>query len=181
MGSKYVAKSKQVSEKLGLHHVLQNRDQLMQRFPYLDIGENNEGVLQLTKGGMVNPRKLVLALKTAADLQGCDIFENIAEEIFHKNIPDKGRILEVQLEDGQQILARKVLLCTNTFTNFKNLLPAHLQLDIGLMSSQTLRIELSPEDVQRFSNMPAMSSLAEEPTDSDCYACPPVVYPDGKT
>ena len=165
---------------LGLQHVLLNRDELMQRFPYLDIGENNEGVLQLTKSGMVNPRKLVLALKTAAGLQGCAVIENIAEYILHKNLPGKGRILEVQLEDGQRILARKVLLCTNTFTNFKHLLPAYLQLDIGLMSSQTLRIELSSEDVQRFNNMPTMSSLAEEPTDSDCYACPTVVYPDGK-
>ncbi|XP_072037695.1 peroxisomal sarcosine oxidase-like [Amphiura filiformis] len=182
-GSRYIASAKSTSELLGLNYLSQNRDQIRQMYPYLDIGSSNECIIQQSKSGMVNPRKLVLAQKTAARLQGCHILDSIVEQINEKYLPGQGKSLQMILEDGQIIQSRKVLLCTGVFTNFKRLLPQHLQPDLKYMQSQTLRVELRDEDVQMLRNMPTISSLTPEPVTarSDIYACPPVIYPDGKT
>ena len=180
MGSTDVAKSKRTSELLGLSHLFQSQDQIRQLYPYLNIGQDKECVIQQTQSGMVNPRKLVLAQKTAASLQGCQIVERVVEQICEIHLPSHGRCLRVFVENEQIIHAHKALVCTGVFTNFKSLLPKHLQPDIKCMPAQTLRIELADNDSHRLRNMPMLSNLAAEPG-SDIYACPPVTYPDGKT
>ena len=164
---------------LGLNHLLQSQDQIRQLYPYLNIGQDKECVIQQTQSGMVNPRKLVLAQKTAASLQGCHIVERVVEQICEIHLPSHGRGLRVFVENGQIIHARKVLICTGVFTNFKTLLPKHLQPDIKYMPLKTLRTELAEQDAHRLRNMPTLGNLAAEPG-SDIYAFPPVTYPDGK-
>ncbi|XP_072037698.1 uncharacterized protein [Amphiura filiformis] len=109
-GSRYISSAKSTSELLGLNHLSQNRDQIRQLYPYIDIGSSNECILQQSKSGMVNPRKLVLAQKTAARLQGCHILDSIVEQINEKYLPGHGKGFQILLEDGQLIQSRKTYL-----------------------------------------------------------------------
>ncbi|XP_072015068.1 monomeric sarcosine oxidase-like [Amphiura filiformis] len=184
--SQYITDCKRTSELLQTEHVLLTGDQLTQKFPYLNmaltLGSNIECILQLSKCGLVNPRKLVAAQKTAADLHGCDIFNTTVDQITEKyHTPSVGKILEVVTEDGQIIRSRKVLICTGVFTLSKPLLPSHLLPDMKLVPTQTLRIELSKENVDNMRDMPSICSFTREDNQRDGYICPPVIYPDGKT
>ncbi|XP_072014610.1 peroxisomal sarcosine oxidase-like [Amphiura filiformis] len=180
--SPYVISSKKTSEFLGLEHLLLSNDELSRMFPYLTLGDGNECLLQLSNCGMVNPRRLVSAQKLAASSQGCDIVTSIVNQINEKyDQVNRDTILEVVTEDGHMIQSRRVLICTGGFTLSKPLLPPHLLPDLRLAPTQTLRIELSAEDTKTLREMPMISSIVGGNNIEDCYMCPPVTYPDGRT
>ena len=163
-----------------LEHQLLTSNQLQRKFPYLTIGEGNDCVLQISKCGLVNPRKNVLAQKTAAHLRGCHIIDGIVDQMWEKRKESGDKILELVTEDGRIIQSRKVLLCTGGFTLSKPLLPIYLLPDIRLAPNQTLRLELDADNEKIMEGMPMMASLTREDDVTDCYVCPPVRYPNGK-
>ena len=178
-GSQCITNSKQTAETLRLDHQLISNNELTNKYPFLTIGNGNECVLQVSKCGMINPRKLVMAQKRAASLQGCHIFNAVVNEITERRQRSGAKILELITEDGRIIQARKVLLCTGGFTLTKPLLPPYLLPDLRLVPTQTLRLELSSHDMKRVEGIPMMSSGIGGNSLADCYVCPPVVYPDG--
>ena len=178
-GSQCITNSKQTAETLRLDHQLLSNNELTNKYPFLTIGNGNECVLQVSKCGMINPRKLVMAQKRAASLQGCHIFNAIVNEITESRQRSGAKILELITEDGRIIQARKVLLCTGGFTLTKPLLSTYLLPDLRLVPTQTLRLELSSHDMKRVEGIPMMSSGIGGNSLADCYVCPPVVYPDG--
>ena len=193
-GSQYVANSQKTSEHLGLNHlILVTSDEVSQLFPYLRIPDGNQCVVQLTNCGMVNPRKQILAQKTAAQMQGCHIVSDVVQVIIaipshHLQMSSTTtpphtqtcKMLELRTESGEIFHARRVLLCTGAFTHFGSLLPEGVEIDLRLAPNQTLRLEMSGEDEARLRNMPTVCSMTRDSGKADCYICPPVVYPDGK-
>ena len=178
---KYITDCKKTSKLLGTHHIVLTGKQLTGRFPYLTIGHDNECILQLSKCGYVNPRKLVAAQRTAAHLHGCNIINATVEQITekHQQGSSGGKIIEVLTEDGRLIRSRKVLLCTSADTLSKPLLPSHLLPAMKLVPTQTLLVELSQENADIMRDMPSLCSFTRENNQTDGYICPPVKYPNG--
>ena len=179
-GGTYVSDCKRTAQQLRVEHVLFTNNQIMRQFPFLTIGEGNEGILQTSKCGMVNPRKLVLAQKTAAHMQGCHIVVGVVDQLREKRQRSGDKLIQIVTEDGRVINTRKVLLCTGAFTLTKTLLPIHLQPDMKLLREQTLCLEVGAHDMKTFQDMPTMCSMTREDDHTDCYICPPVMYPNGK-
>ncbi len=180
IGSPYVVKSKTISERLGLDHAVLSNSELKQIYPYLTIGTGNEGVLQLSQCGIVNPRKLVMAQKKAARSRGCVIVSSVVDRITKAYDPVCRRTLhQVVTEDGRIIKSQKILLCTGGFSLAIPLLPARLLPDITLAATQTLKIELCAADATSLQGMPTLASMTRDDNLADCYMCPPLVYPDG--
>ena len=183
-GSDYIAKSKKTCEILNVEHVLLDNKELKERYPYIDIQEGRQCILQLSKAGVLNARRFVEAYKKAAEMQGCDVVDDIVDHMTEINQPDAGGadgggcvLLELVTDTGRVIVARKVLVCTGAFTDFKSLFPAPPA--FVRSPEQTLRVEVMPNDPQ-LQDMPNMSSFTRVTEDTDCYIIPPVLYPDGK-
>lgn len=180
-GGQYIQDSKKVSETLGLQHEHLSNQQLKDRYPYVDIQESNQCVLQLSKSGVINPRGYLKAMVTLAHLGGCDIRDAVVDDITEISSTDgRSRTQVLTIDNGEVIRARQVLLCTGVFTSFTNLLPNHLLPDVIMSPEQTLRMEVGEEDLMMLKDMPTITSMTNANFATDCYILPPIKYPDGK-
>ena len=181
-GGQYIQDSKKVSETLGLQHEHLSNQQLKDRYPYVDIQESNQCVLQLSKSGVINPRGYLKAMVTLAHLGGCDIRDAVVDDITEISSTDgRSRTQVLTIDNGEVIRARQVLLCTGVFTSFTNLLPNHLLPDVIMSPEQTLRMEVGEEDLMMLKDMPTITSMTNANFATDCYILPPIKYPDGKS
>ncbi|XP_072014611.1 monomeric sarcosine oxidase-like [Amphiura filiformis] len=182
MGSDHIHDCQTSLKLLEAEHHLLSHKQLMERYPFMTFEDGHEGVVELSTCGLVNPRKLVKAQRTAAHLQGCDIMTTIVDQIYENcDEPLGSKILSVVTANGQIVRSRKVLLCTGAFTVTKPLLPPHLLPDIRLAPSQALKLEVSADDLENLRGIPMMEFWRSKDDRENGYLCPPVTYPNGKT
>lgn len=132
----------------------------------------------------MNPRNYILANKTIAQRNGCDIVNEVVCDVDERRQPGADAYVRLTIKRSRAVItARKVLLCTGGFINFERLLPnPGLEIDIDPLTEMAVLIELSREDAERMSNMPSILVFipdAKDPRNS--YILPPVKYPDGKS
>ncbi|XP_064608310.1 uncharacterized protein LOC135472636 isoform X2 [Liolophura sinensis] len=166
--------------------------ELQNLFPYFNYGKHDLGFYQKTNGGHISPRRMVLAQQTAAKQQGCDVIYEVVTQVVEDKMADEN-VMEVKTESGRCILAKKVLLATNAFTNLCDLLPRGQRLNMWSYPSCVAFVEISEESAKRLSGMPPViyrgkgaedwKPPAEAIGTSDDYAfymLPPIRYPDGR-
>lgn len=84
-------------------------------------------------------------------------------------------LVRVSTENGREVLARRVLLCTGSFTNYHHLLPKHKKIDLNLSKAMVVRAEVTEEDALKIADMPTISLENER-----SYILPPILYPNGE-
>ena len=94
--------------------------EMSKQYPYLKFGDTDIGLFN-KDGGVVNPRAQIDASVSVASKQGCDVIRDLVCDVVETTASSE-RILMVKTEGGKRLLARKVLLATNSFTNSRNLL-----------------------------------------------------------
>ena len=153
--------------------LLENGGELKARFPYFHFEERHAGVIERGGAGYVKPRAMVKAQLECAGRHGAHIVPETAVEI---EATDDGVV--VTTDGGRVISASKVLLCTDAYTNL--LLPGkELSLQTFLVS--VVLAEVGKEEMENLTGMPSIIWLLDNhPVFHSVYACPPVLYPDGK-
>ena len=106
--------------------------------------------------------------------QNCTIIPSLVTRI---ETIDNGNI--IHLGNGRQITAGKVLIATNAFTNFFDLLPQ--QIDLRVESITTMLIETTADLPKKIRQMPPINLRVPTTTISHISVLPPLPYPDGRT
>lgn len=174
----YIRNGLQNVEALGITKEVLSMDQMLKSFPYLSMRSCDIGVFVRNNAGWLNPRTLRQAQMRIASANGCHIVSDIVEQIQSLD----GN-LEIMTESGSVYHAKRVLLCTGAFTQFRRLLPSHLCPDVSLVAQSVLFAELGPDDLEALRAMPSMVIVDSDISDlqkKSCYVLPPVKYPDGK-
>eukprot|EP00057_Strongylocentrotus_purpuratus_P015937 XP_011670411.1 PREDICTED: uncharacterized protein LOC100891756 [Strongylocentrotus purpuratus] len=83
-------------------------------------------------------------------------------------------VVKVLSENGREIFAKRVLLCTGAFTNFHSILPGDRKIDFIMCKTFVVKVELSEQDAIKMLDMPSI--LLDN---KNCYVLPPIKYPDG--
>ncbi|WAQ95661.1 MTOX-like protein [Mya arenaria] len=139
-------------EKTGVN-VLNSND-LHSKYPYLTFNSKDNGVLEKSHAGYLNPRKLVQAQIYLAQKNGCDYLDDIVKSVSRENTSNGTAVMEVLTEKGKRVQCRKVLIATGAFTDFRSLLPG-LKVQQNLITLTVTHAEITEEV--------AMSMLREMP------------------
>ncbi len=162
--------------------VQQSASSIQQPFPYIDISADGPtGILAQTNAGYLVARDYVKAQTLVARRQGCDVISDVVNRVTGQSAGVDGddHVL-VETEGGKKVTAKRVLLCTGAFTQFKDLLPKDCKLDAKVTTDIAVRFEIDDECVEMLRDMPSMTSEFQEPSQRECYILPPIRYPDGK-
>ncbi|OWF52193.1 uncharacterized protein LOC110448083 [Mizuhopecten yessoensis] len=161
--------------------------QLKSKFPFFNFSSEDQGLMEENEAGIINPRKMVMAQISVASKNGCDVIRETVTGIVQQ--PDGNS--RVVMGNGRLMIARKVLLATNVFTEIHNLLGNVRPLYVPMPQTVSLA-EISSVDAVRLRNMPNVmyrgtggpSWPKDYPRNSyneiGFYLLPPVRYPDGK-
>lgn len=167
-----------------------NNTLLNQRFPYLNLTTDSNGILETRNAGYINPRNIVEAQQIMATKQGCTIIDDVVRRVTRTVHSDGSYIMLVETERGQNVQTRKVLLATGAFTTFNDLLAGNKPEQIITPLSVSF-VEVEEKDHQLLRDMPCViykgsannswkvpsSSVGK---DIFFYMLPPIKYPDGR-
>ncbi|XP_077989599.1 uncharacterized protein LOC144443882 [Glandiceps talaboti] len=180
-GDQYIEKVKENALSMKVKVEELDKKGLETKYPYFSFKLNDVGILQKQDAGHVSARAHIVAQQTAAHLQGCDIIDDVVDQVTETNQSDGSKCMKVTTAKGQVIHARRVLLTTGAFTGFRDLLPRGKELDVQLSGATLLFAELSDEDAVKLKDMPCLIYKQNDSPDKyDCYILPPIKYPNGK-
>lgn len=148
------------------------------RYPYLKIDQECRCIWTPKNAGHISPRNLVAAQQKIAKSHGCDIINEVVARVEEESGGGGGggeELVRVSTENGREVLARRVLLCTGSFTNYHHLLPEHKKIDLNLSKAMVVRAEVTEEDALKIADMPTISLENER-----SYILPPILYPNGE-
>ncbi|KAG0563255.1 hypothetical protein KC19_8G016200 [Ceratodon purpureus] len=155
--------------------LIESGDELGKRFPYFHFEERQAGVMEAGGAGYVNPREMVRAQLEVAAKHGAEI---VAETAVKVEAGEGG--VRIVTDTGRVFEAAKVLLCTDAYTNL--LLPEQDALALTTYLVSVLLAEVDVDEAEKLKGMPSIIwRLRSHPYFHSIYACPPVLYPDGKT
>lgn len=140
---------------------------LRDRFPFIDIDDGVDGLLELGGAGYISPRNLVRAQTALAQAAGATIIRQAARAI--RSVAGG---VEIELWDGKVERAEKVLIAAGAFTKACNLSP--VDLSAVVFGRTTVLAKIEPDVAQALSQMPTMID-----TSIGAYILPPLQYPDG--
>lgn len=178
--------------------------QLRAAFSHLAFKPHHCGVYEAKRAGYISPRAQIRAHLAVAIQAGAVHVPSVATRV-RQDDDSTTPLVVIETEDGGEsrsatcdahvwlapsdcwcrgsvwlaavYRARKVLLATGGFTNFGQLLPQALKLQLRLTTHTTVLGEVSEQDGEhRLSGLPSLvwcSQAAE-------YALPPIRYPDGR-
>ncbi|XP_070556241.1 monomeric sarcosine oxidase-like [Ptychodera flava] len=157
-----------------------DKNEVTEKFSFLSIQDDSEAVFQLKGSGHVSARLKIIAQQTAAQQQGCQVIDDVIDQVTETTQSDASKCLKVVTSKGKIIFAKKVLLATGAFTGFRDLLPPGKVLDTTLLTQTVVYAEISDKDAERLQDMPSGCLDYTKGELSGCYLLPPIKYPDGK-
>eukprot|EP00057_Strongylocentrotus_purpuratus_P028839 XP_011683313.1 PREDICTED: peroxisomal sarcosine oxidase [Strongylocentrotus purpuratus] len=122
-GNQRMQNYKETAGKLGVRHEIFNCQSFQAKFPYLRVNHDSECVWTAERAGHISPRKLVAAQQKIASSLGCHVIHEVVTSITDVTSQDGETVVRVLSENGREIFAKRVLLCTGAFTNFHSILP----------------------------------------------------------
>ena len=150
IGSLFIGDSRiqEQLRKLAADHVQsQDYSQLLRKYPHVNVGEKDTGLLNIV-GGVVNPRRQVDAAITVALKNGCDVIRDVVSQV-NKVEDSNGTVMVLETEGGKIIYSKKVVLSTNAFTQSRGLLPDNVKLKFEPTPQTVVFAEVDSEDVAR--------------------------------
>ncbi|XP_072166330.1 peroxisomal sarcosine oxidase-like [Diadema setosum] len=187
-GSESNQACRRTADTLGIKNEIMSSRGVHSKFPYLRVEEDTEGIWTPHRAGFISPRTLVSAQQRIALRNECRIINDVVVKVEEESQGDGDRdgreggrgggeggdgCVKVTTKTGTEIRARRVLLCCGASTNFYHLLPPEKKLDYKSLRTLVVLAEMSAADLSRFRGMPSIAHW-------DCYALPPIKYPDGK-
>lgn len=165
-------KADAVGKQLDAPYARLQRDQLSERFPYLNFAKQAEALWEEGGAGFINPRSLVKAQLTIAEQQGATLLHEEVVQIERRN----GENI-VTTKSGAMIRAGKILVATGAFTN--QLLPR--KLDLRPKAVSVVLAEIGEAEQARLQGLPTLIwRLENHPVLASIYSAPPTRYPDGR-
>lgn len=156
---------------------LSDDETFKKRFPYLQLDECVSRIFDDNGAGLVNARKIIEAQKKVAIMQGCHIIEDVVEEV-----KDLEQGIHMVIGEKGIIRAKRILVCTGAFTNYKKFHPLK-ELNMIVNKETVAMPRVSEESAKILSSMPPMVYLRnnedEELTMGGYYILPPIKYPNG--
>lgn len=142
-------------------------DELRRRYPFINVEDGVDGLLETRGAGYISPRNLVRAQSVLAEQAGATIVRQAARAVRRAS----GGV-EIELWDGSVELAEKVLITAGAFTQACGLSPV----DLGLVvfGRTIVLVKVEGDAAHALSNMPTMID-----TSTGAYILPPIRYPDG--
>ena len=141
--------------------------ELRHRYPFIDIEDGVDGLVELGGAGYISPRNMVKAQSVLAEQAGATILRQAA-----RTIRSVSAGVEIVLWDGSVERAEKVLVTTGAFTEACGLSPVDLGTVVFGRTIVLVKIEGDAEQALR--EMPTMID-----TSLGAYILPPIRYPDG--
>lgn len=141
--------------------------EIRQRYPYLAVEDDTDGLVEAGGAGHISPRRLVKAQTLLAEQAGALCIRQAARRISPTT---KGA--EIELWDGTSVLAERVLIAAGAFTAPLGLSARDLGLTTYGRTTVLVRIEREAADILK--DMPTMID-----TGLGAYILPPIGYPDG--
>ncbi|GFV43348.1 DAO domain-containing protein [Trichonephila clavipes] len=120
------------------------------RYTFLKLDDCYHFFLDDNGAGYINPRSFVEAQKKVAELQGCDILNDVVTEVVEKS----SRAHEIVTEKKKVIRARRLLFCTGAFTKFKSLHPVK-NLKMSVHKETAALLQVSEDEQRRLSQIEA--------------------------
>lgn len=142
-------------------------DQMRQRFPYLAVGDGDDGLYEPAPAGHISPRAMVAAQTKLAEAAGAEIVRAAATAIR----PTSSGV-EIDTDAGRQVVADRVLVTTGGFTSACGLSPTDLGLTV--FGRTVVLVKIEGDVAAELSGMPTLIHGA-----TGAYILPPIRYPDG--
>ncbi len=147
-------------------------DAIHQAIPHYQFHPGACGMLESSPSGHIHPPGLIKAQ--------LGIFKNLNGTVITDTVnqveSSKGNFT-VHTAEGNTYNARKILVAAGAFSNFLNLLPRRL--DMELESETVLLARVDTAEAARLSNLPSLLYEIETPELNGIYLIRPVQYPDG--
>lgn len=141
--------------------------QIRTAFPFLNVPDDADGLIETGSAGYISPRGLVAAQTALAAEGGAALLRDVADTLR----PVSGGI-EIATMGGDTVIAEKVIVATGAFTQAWGLTQKNLNLKVYGRTVVLARIEDAM--LGEFKGMPTMIHC-----ESDAYILPPIRYPDG--
>ncbi len=155
------------------YQFFENADLIHKAFSDYTFPPNSFGMLEPAPSGHINPMQLILAQLAVFTNGGGEVFKDTV-----LNIDSTDNIFKIKTENGLEFSSSKVLVTAGAFSNFNNLLPRPL--DLELESETVLLALVSEEEAQRLSNLPSLLYELDTSEVEGIYLVRPVQYPDGQ-
>ncbi len=165
-----IAASKKVGDRLRVNYELLDSSNLTSKFPFLRFTSANYGLFEPSLAGFINPRAMIEAQLTIARRNGAQVVRQTVVQLKAKS----SHVL-IEADDGQDYLAKKVLITAGAFTNCNHLVEN--QMAYTALARTVLLAKLSDDMVKQLALMPSI--LWRDPHGISLYVLPPVQYPDG--
>jgi len=142
--------------------------QIRQRYPFLNVADDADGLTEYGSAGYISPRSMVKAQSMLAENGGATLVKDAAV-----SISPISNGLEIGTLSGASIKAEKAIVATGAFTQAWGLVPKNLNLNV--YGRTVVLAEIKENELADFANMPTMIHC-----ESDAYILPPIRYPDGR-
>ncbi|MEM9563316.1 MAG: FAD-dependent oxidoreductase [Actinomycetota bacterium] len=166
-GDDYNVRCATTGETAGARPERLTADQIRQRFPYLAIGDDDDGLSEVGTAGHISPRAMVAAQTELARTAGAAIVRATATAIRPTSTG-----VEIDTDRGDPVVADRVLVTTGGFTSACGLTEAELGLTVFGRTVVLAKIEGQLAD--ELSGMPTLIHGS-----TGAYILPPIRYPDG--
>lgn len=153
-----------------------NPDFVKQKWDKLVLPSKCYGRYSKKYNGYISVRNLVKACQDIFVKHGGERIVSAA-----KKVQESGHGFNIELCDGKEISAKKVVLTCGSFINFFDLVPCKRFIDYQLVGHTVIKFELSELDSKALIELPSMIYKFHREISDYVYILPPIKYPNGKT
>ncbi|XP_071526056.1 monomeric sarcosine oxidase-like isoform X2 [Panulirus ornatus] len=149
-------------------------------FPFLHLPDGAYVSWIKRNAGHLNPRQLVKAHQTAAQMLGAKILYKIVSSVLPSNCATHK--WHVVTECDSVLRGHRVLVTAGSFAPFKSLfhhVAPHMVPELNLRTQTISFLQVSEEEAHRLRSMPCIVAKVPFGNLDGAYILPPIKYPDG--
>ena len=153
--------------------VMLNDDELKNKFPQFHFPDESIAYFEKGNSGHLKPGKLIEAQLKIFLNNGGIYLPQLTQQVKKEN-----NSFIIFTNEGEEISAEEVLVCTGAFHNFFNFITAPQPL---ILKSETILLaELNKEDAMQMQQLPSLIYDITTDEYDEIYLVKPLLYPDGK-
>lgn len=153
-------------------HFFETGNAIHQAIPHYQFSPDACGMLEGNPSGHIHPLRLIKAqLSAFENLKGIVITDTVNQ------VSSNCGAFVIRTMVGNTYNAKKILIAAGAFSNFLELLPR--KLDMELESETVLLAQVDEAEADRLSNLPSLLYEIETDELNGIYLIRPIQYPDG--
>ncbi len=142
------------------------------RFPQFEFPDSHYVIHEPSPAGFINPRRLIQAQNVVAAAHGATVIRDVVTRLR-----SSGTGVSAKTQANTTVTARKALVAAGAFTNFNDLLP--LQLPLEIKTEVVVLGRVDNATAERLSGAPTIKYAIDDLVLEGIYVVPPLRYPDG--